>query len=75
DWARNPRFTTDWETLSVKVAESGDLAWERGRWTFDPDGSGPAGVTRGEYLAVYEKIDGEWKIALSVGVPTGAAGG
>lgn len=70
DWAENPDFTIDWETLSVTVAASGDLAWERGRWTFDADGAGEAPTIGGEYITVYEKVDGEWKVAADVGVPT-----
>lgn len=70
EWAENPDFTVDWSTTSVEVAASGDMAWERGTWTFDPDGPGEADELRGEYITVYEKVDGEWKVAADVGVPT-----
>lgn len=71
DWGRNPDFTIDWESTSLTVATSGDLAWERGTWTFDPDGPGPREQTAGAFVTIYEKIDGDWKIAADVGVSTG----
>lgn len=70
DWAENPDFAVDWRTISVRVAESGDLAWERGQWTFDPDGAGARPDVSGEYITVWEKVDGEWKVAADIGVPT-----
>lgn len=70
EWTENPDFTVDWSTTSVQVAASGDMAWERGAWTFDPDGPGKAPELQGEYITVYEKVDGEWKVAADIGVPT-----
>ncbi|HSN55247.1 MAG TPA: DUF4440 domain-containing protein, partial [Candidatus Sulfomarinibacteraceae bacterium] len=40
EWAENPDSTMEWTTTEVGVAASGDLAYERGSWTFDPDGPG-----------------------------------
>lgn len=42
-----------------------------GQWTFDPDGEGEATAETGEYLTVWKKIDGEWKVAAaeSLGAP------
>lgn len=71
DWSINPDFTIDWESSSLTVAESGDLAWERGSWTFDPDGSAPAPEASGAFVTVYAKVDGEWKVVADIGVPTG----
>jgi uncharacterized protein (TIGR02246 family) len=67
-WAQNPDFTLSWSTTSVDVALSGDMAWERGSWTYDPDGAGEAGEMTGEYVTVYKKVDGIWKAVSDIGV-------
>ena len=67
-WAQNPDFTLSWSTTSVNVALSGDMAWERGSWTYDPDGAGEAGEMTGEYVTVYTKVDGDWKAVSDIGV-------
>ena len=68
EFAEYPEATIDWSTSSVQVASSGDMAWERGSWTFDPDGAGEAEPMTGEYVTVYEKVDGAWKVASDIGV-------
>ncbi len=70
DWTENPDFTVEWTISDVHVAESGDLAYERGQWTYDPDGEGEASAETGEYLTVWKKVDGEWKVAADVGAAT-----
>ncbi len=69
-WNETPDATIDWETTSVHVAEAGDMAWERGTWTFDPDGAGEAEAETGEYLTVYEKIGDAWKVVADMGSET-----
>jgi ketosteroid isomerase-like protein len=68
DWAENPDFTVSWTTNAVDVASSGDMAWERGSWTYDPDGAGEAEEMTGEYVTVYKKVDGAWKAVADMGV-------
>ena len=51
-------------TMSVLVAASGDLAVERGSWTADEDGEGEDDADHGEYVTVYRKIGGEWKVII-----------
>lgn len=68
NFAEYPEATIDWSTSSVQVASSGDMAWERGSWTFDPDGAGEAAEMTGEYVTVYKKVDGAWKVASDIGV-------
>jgi uncharacterized protein (TIGR02246 family) len=70
EWAENPDFTVTWSTISVDVADSGDMAWERGQWEFDPDGAGEAEGTYGEYVTVYRKMDGAWKAVADIGSVT-----
>ena len=60
-WAENPSASVSWSTTTVEVAASGDLAYERGSWTFDPDGEGDAAEEQGEYVTVYRKTDGQWR--------------
>jgi ketosteroid isomerase-like protein len=67
EWAANPDFTIEWWTTDVGVAASGDLAYERGSWTYDPDGAGEAPAENGEYLTVWKKIDGQWKSLYDAG--------
>ena len=67
EWASQPDFTVTWTTTAVEVAASGDLAYERGHWTSDPDGAGEAPEEHGEYLTVWKKIDGQWKVLHDAG--------
>lgn len=67
EWAENPDSTMEWTTTEVGVAASGDLAYERGSWTFDPDGAGDAPEEQGEYLTVWQKIGGQWKALYDAG--------
>jgi ketosteroid isomerase-like protein len=68
DWAEYPDAAITWSTNSVEVASSGDMAWERGTWTFDPDGAGEAGEMTGEYVTIYKKVGDTWKVASDFGV-------
>lgn len=74
-WAANPDFDLSWSTTSVNVASAGDMAWERGSWTYDPDGAGEAGSMTGEYVTIYKKVDGVWKVASDIGVEHAAEDG
>jgi uncharacterized protein (TIGR02246 family) len=67
EWASQPDSTTTWTTTAVEVAASGDLACERGNWVSDPDGAGEAPEEYGEYLTVWKKIDGQWKVLHDAG--------
>ena len=69
--AENIKLMTSWgawefdfSTEEVKV--SGSMAVERGRYqyTFKPneDSSVPATADSGNYVVLWEKIDGDWKI-------------
>ena len=65
--AEAPDFTITWTTSRVEVAASGELAYERGSWTFDPDGDGEAPEEHGEYLTIWKKADGTWSCAVDSG--------
>lgn len=66
-WQEQPDSTLEWTTSAVVVAASGDLAYERGSWSFDPDGDGAAEPEKGEYVCVWQKVDGEWKVVVDAG--------
>jgi len=62
DLEENPDSVVDWGTKQVWVAASADLAVERGWWSVDADGEGDAEGVKGEYLTVFTKVGGEWKV-------------
>jgi len=77
DMKKMPDAVVSWNTTSVKVADAGDMAVEKGDYYLDPDGSGKKPATSGTYLTVWEKIDGNWRATADVGAensPDAAAG-
>ncbi len=62
-----PDSTISWTTNHVHVAASGDLAYELGSFTFDPDGAGEIPAANGEYLTVWTKADGSWRATADAG--------
>ena len=59
-----PDQTFGWSTTDVQVAKSGDLAYELGTFTFDVDGAGEIPAVSGEYVTVWTKPDGTWRVAV-----------
>ena len=57
-WEADPDTRLEWTTSSVHVAAAGDLAYERGSWT--------AGEDTGEFVCIWKKVDGEWKVVVDV---------
>jgi uncharacterized protein (TIGR02246 family) len=74
DFDEQPDAVVSWTTNSVTVAASGDMAYERGAWTSDPDGPGDLGDVHGEYVTVWVKVDGAWKVAVDAGTTIQPAG-
>ena len=70
DYADNPKATTAWTTEAVTVAASADVAIESG--TFHLTGLGPLGDVedKGNYITVYKKVNGQWKVAADIGSTT-----
>ena len=66
-WANQPEGTIIWTTTAIEVAASGDFAYERGNWTSDPDGAGEAPGEYGEFLTVWKKVEGNWKVLYDAG--------
>lgn len=75
DMKKMPNAVVSWNTTSVKVADAGDMAVEKGAYTMDPDGEGRKDATSGTYLTVWEKIDGTWRVTADVGADNEAAAG
>ena len=64
----NPNSVIAWSTTAVRVAASGDLAYETGNITIDPDGAeGKKPATTGVFVTVWEKVDGTWRVAADAG--------
>lgn len=65
--AAMPNSTITWTTGDVRVSSSGDMAYETGTWTFDPDGDGEQPPASGEFVTVWVKADGVWRAAADAG--------
>jgi ketosteroid isomerase-like protein len=65
-----PDQTFGWSATDVRVAKSGDLAYELGSFWFDTDGAGEKPTVSGEYLAIWTKADGTWRVAVDSSTAT-----
>jgi uncharacterized protein (TIGR02246 family) len=70
EMAETPAATLVWTTTAVKLASSGDMAWETGAFTFDPDGEGATPSVSGNFVTVWSKVDGVWRVAADSGSTT-----
>ena len=70
EYADNPKEVPTWATTSVTVAASGELAVETG--TYEMTGMGPKGdkEDKGNFLTVYKKVNGAWKVAEDMSLST-----
>ena len=59
-----PDQTFSWSATDVRVSKSADLAYELGTFWFDTDGAGEEPMVSGEYVAVWTKADGTWRVAV-----------
>jgi len=59
-----PDQTFSWSATDIQVARSGELAYELGSFWFDTDGAGAQPTISGEYVAVWTKADGTWRVAV-----------
>jgi len=68
----DPNYAVTWETTKVKVARSGDLAYEMG--TFEEtrsDAKKKPQTTKGTFLTIWEKqADGTWKVKVDIASPS-----
>ena len=66
-WEAMPDTNVEWATGSVVVSASGDLAYEIGSWTLDPGGLANPDAETGEFVCIWKKVDGEWKVVVDAG--------
>lgn len=66
-WINDTTMTYTAQTKAIDIADSKDLAYERGVYCFSF--KTPAGHTDqiGKYLTVWKKIDGQWKVVADIG--------
>lgn len=67
---KSPNLSVNWTTEKVDVAKSGDMAVEYGKFNIsNPGGEGPES-DQGNFVTVYKKIDGKWKVVADIGSST-----
>jgi ketosteroid isomerase-like protein len=68
-YADNPKAVNTWTTRSIQVAPSGDFAVQTG--TYTETSAGPKGDTqnRGNFITVWKKVGGQWKVSADIGQP------
>jgi len=67
---QDPNFSLSFDTTSIAVARSGDLATELSTYTLtftDPKTKQPA-TQKGMGLTVWKKVGGQWKVAVDAPV-------
>jgi uncharacterized protein (TIGR02246 family) len=50
-------------SLGIEISSSGDMAWDHGVFVSEYEGPDGHYKAEGKYLAVYKKVDGQWKTA------------
>ena len=69
----NPKVVESWVTRSITMAASGDLAVQTGTFT-ETNAGAKGGVTRqNNFVTVWKKVNGQWKVAIDIGQPISAA--
>jgi uncharacterized protein (TIGR02246 family) len=68
DYAENPKRTSTWKTDRVLIATAGDLAVEYGNFTNTATGKDGTGSDNGNYVTVFRKVAGGWKVVSDASV-------
>ncbi len=69
-WQARPpsQSSLAWEPAYAEVAAAGDLGFTSGPWEFNPPAGTPnAQTSYGDFLSVWRRTKGGWKVALDVG--------
>jgi len=61
-WLLNPNVSGSFSAEAFEVAASGDIAVERGTYTFRTQNADTTREDVGKYLTVWTKVDGQWKV-------------
>ena len=64
--ARNVTF----QSSGVNFSEDGSMAWDYGTFSQTVDVKGKATKQSGNFLNVWKRVDGKWKIAAEISVPS-----
>ena len=65
----NPQVATNWVTRSITVAASGDLAVQTGTFTEANAGAKGDKTNQSNFVTVWKKVNGQWKVAVDIGQP------
>jgi len=62
--------TLEWEPFMAEIAESGDLGYTLGKWTYTQTAEdGSESKAQGYYVSIWKKqADGSWKYVFDTGV-------
>jgi uncharacterized protein (TIGR02246 family) len=68
-WIHDPALGYTASTISIDIASSLDLAYERGTYSFSQ--TTPHGPVKevGKYVTIWKKVGGEWKAVVDTGTP------
>jgi len=68
-WVNDPALAYTSKTVTIDVSASGDLAYERGTYSFGQ--TTPRGPVKeiGKYVTIWKKLSGEWKAIVDTGTP------
>ena len=68
-WVNDSSLAYTALTVTIEVASSLDLAYERGTYSFNIHT--PKGLEKeiGKYVTIWKKINGEWKAIIDTGTP------
>jgi ketosteroid isomerase-like protein len=57
-----PGFSIEWEPTDASVSSTGDLGYIKGTYRMTTTASGQNKASTGDYLEVWKKSGGDWKI-------------
>lgn len=70
EYAQYPNSAITWTVDDVRIARSGDMAYELGTWQWTSDPAVAAMEETGKYVTVWTKADGAWRAAVDIGAST-----
>lgn len=68
-WLNDSSLSYTASTISIEVASSCDLAYERGTYSFNQHTLNGLKQEIGKYLTIWKKIGAEWKAVIDTGTP------
>lgn len=58
-----------WQPLAADVSQSGDLGYTHGIYTLKSNSEPPKIIERGNYLRIWKRHNGDWKVVVDVANP------